>query len=357
MPLKALIIKLLIVVGILFILFILFIYFGLKPKNTDISNKEPYAQVVGKNYKTRQISYLHIDALTGKKNKAYSLRMKTDGKPEYFIEIPIGTEMKIKKAVSSYGAVSGFTSEYLEGTIYVKELNREVKFHYYWRDKKYLSDEKYYYVYGLSPWQNKRLPYKFDLDGVKSPYNEKDSDIEDKKATIIDLQSTIIGKGNSNRSRIFVINGNTISDNPLEIKYEFNHFENALNGFDYTKNLEDKTFYLNDEEKDYLKLKTASDIKIFPIDKLSFSDDFKSRLLCFVKENKEIKTKLMTFTLDNKIIDSVTLFHKLKGEDFSRKHTSYYEKLISVFSRTDKVVYKGPACYKIDEKGKVKKVN
>jgi len=138
----------------------------LRPRNKDISNKEPYNKVVDKIYTTKQVCYLHIDALKGKKSKAYSLRMEID-RPEYFIKIPIGTEMKIKSAVSSYGAVSGTTSEYLEGTIYVKELNREVKFNYYWSDKTYLSDNNYYYIYELAPWQNKRIPYKFDLDGVK----------------------------------------------------------------------------------------------------------------------------------------------------------------------------------------------
>jgi hypothetical protein len=352
MTLKALIIKILIIVGILFVLFIIALLYTTRRVNTDISNKEPYNKIVDKTYTTKQVCYIDNDALTGKKSTAYSLRMKTDN----FIEIPIGTAMKIKKAVSSYGAVSGFTSEYLEGTIYVKELNREVKFHYNWRDKKYFSDKKYYYVYELSPWQNKRIPYKFTLDGVKSPYSEKDGEIGDKKLHLMDINGTILQKGNSNHSRIFVINGNTISDNTIQIRYKFNHFENALDNFDYSKNLEDKTFFLNDEEIAYLNLKTIENdlplTKIFPIDNIKLSDTYNSRILSFVND-KEINVKLINFSNDEKIIDTLTIFQTFKGEETPRKHTKYLSRKIQVFEATEKIVYKEPKIYRLEKSGKI----
>jgi len=353
MTLKTLIIRIVIIVGILLTLYIIGLFYATRRVNTDISNSEPYNKVVDKIYATKQVCYLHIDALTGKKSTAYSLRMKTDGNPKYFIKTPIGTAMKINSAVSSYGAVSGSTSEYLEGSIYVKELNREVKFNYYWRDKKYHSDNKYYYIYELAPWQEKAMPFKFDLEGNKLSYHKKQ---EEEKLKISELNGIIRSKGNTNLMRLFVIDNAVETDKPLEIKYKFNYFENALNNFDYTIDLSDKIFFLSTEEIEYLGLNTIhpnlSSSKIFPIGYIKLSDKFESRILSFVND-KEINVKLITFTKDDKIIDVVTIFQLLKDEKRPRKHTKYLNKHINIFMATDKEIYKDPKIYKIDNNGKM----
>lgn len=291
--------------------------------------------------------------LDKKKDDSHFLRMyKRDD--SHFIKISIGTKIQIKKATQSYSPVSGYYSKYIEGSIHVKELNRNVNFHFSWRKKEYHSDEKYYYVFKIAPWQDEPLPYKFDLENNKIPY---DKDSEDKLLKIIDLENTIRNKGTNNLRQFHAIDSTINSYQELEIKYKFNYFNNALDNFDYSQNLQNKTFFLSKEEIAHLGLKSIdndlSTTRIFPVGNMEISDTFTQRILSFVKENKEINVKLINFSEKEEIIDTLTIFQFFKGEKRPRKYTSIFNKKIRVFMATDKHILKNPAYYHVNEKGKI----
>ncbi len=321
MTLKTLILKIVIIVGILITFYVVILYFSVGSVETDISQNTPYVEVVDKTYSTRQLCYLDNDALIGEKNTTYSLRIKTDGKPEYYIKIPIGTKMQIKKAISSYSPVSGYTSEYLEGTVYIKEIDKEVKFHYSWRDKIYSSDKKYYYAYELAPWQDKAMPFKFDLEGNKLPYNKES---EDKLLKAHETYWKIYHKADPNLKHIYDIDSVSHLSNVIELFYKFNYFTNAVDNFD--GNTSNKSFCLTNEEITFLNLSSIyndlENVKIFPLSKFDEFKVFHSFLFAYVVENKVLETRLINFNNNYEIIDHIVIYQLIYNSKKPRIYTT-----------------------------------
>ena len=89
-------------------------------------------------------------------------------------KIPVGTILNIKDAQAVTKPVSGVNHSLVFGTVFIKELNEEVSFEFYWGSNPthglYDHDENYD-IYYLAPWQKEPLPYKYFWDGTKGPHD------------------------------------------------------------------------------------------------------------------------------------------------------------------------------------------
>ncbi|QLG45758.1 hypothetical protein [Costertonia aggregata] len=175
MTLKSLLFKILIVLGVLLLLFILALYFTLKTKKKDISKQFPYAEIVNTTVKTKHLCYIVKNYDDPIKEASYLIKLKNEFPTELGTpyKIPTGTSLRITQAKAFTNGVSGFTTNYVFGDIYVEALEKTVPFQYEWNAQKPFEIKDYdnYLVYPLTPWQKQPIPYKILIENnTKSDY-------------------------------------------------------------------------------------------------------------------------------------------------------------------------------------------
>lgn len=161
------------------LLFLSFLSLGVscsKYSKEDLSLEEPFKSIIGKTLITKNVCYIaeNVEALV--KENAYVMQMDDEfiAKKSPIYIIPIGTNLNIEKATYFIKGPGQFAYKNVLGTVFIKELNKEVAFEYEWEPQvpKNMGEDRYgYQVYALAPWQDKPLPLKFDTtDGSASPY-------------------------------------------------------------------------------------------------------------------------------------------------------------------------------------------
>jgi len=101
----------------------------------DISSLEPFSEIVGKELTTVQKSFIAINYEHWIKENSYIIVVNRDklcGNVTQLQELPIGSILKIKEAKRFTNGVTGFKSTYVLGTVFLKNLQKEVAFEYAW---------------------------------------------------------------------------------------------------------------------------------------------------------------------------------------------------------------------------------
>lgn len=127
----------------------------------DISHLAPFSKIIGKEVATVQASYIAVNYEHWVKENQYIIVMKRNklsGNATQLRELPVGSILKIEKAKRYTDGVTGFTSTYVLGTVFLEELQKEVPFEYAWGSKSYGTNlPGDYFNYRLAPWQESPL--------------------------------------------------------------------------------------------------------------------------------------------------------------------------------------------------------
>ncbi len=153
-------------------------YFVFRTKVKDLSNKYPYSSIINKTLSTKQECFitLHKHSL----ENPYIIDLtKTNfyDTADHIYTLPVGTALKIENAKAFTPPVSGSTHNIVLGSVYIKELDQNVKFEFFWGENPtygLYEHDKNYDIYPLAPWQEEALPYKYFWDGKKEPHNWKE---------------------------------------------------------------------------------------------------------------------------------------------------------------------------------------
>ena len=151
-------------IGVL--IFIGLLYYVLRTKVNNVSSEEPFKSVINQKVTTKSeaIVFRNTDAFVQEND--YELVNNTK---EIYAEItekytiPIGTPLKIEKAKIFTNGTSGFSHSYVLGTIYIKELKKDVFFEYRWGEKhiSLYGNEKEYWSFDKAIWETQKLEGKF----------------------------------------------------------------------------------------------------------------------------------------------------------------------------------------------------
>ena len=161
--------KIIIGAFIVLLLFIGLLYYTLCAKVTNVSDEEPYSGVINKKLclvkdvfitKSREVDAYANPYLISEIQDDSSARSLSG----YIL--PKGTAIKIYEANIYKNGVSGFAQAYVLGTVYIKELSKEVHFEYNWGQSHVTiySEQDDYWTFPLAPWQTDTEPGKFYFD-------------------------------------------------------------------------------------------------------------------------------------------------------------------------------------------------
>lgn len=145
--------------------FFLLLYLSLRPKFLDVSDLSPFAEIVGKTLTTKKISIIAENPDHQSKNSANVLEDGTGynmADLTKVADIPIGTKMKIHSAELHYGRVSGTTSAYIFGTVYL-DNGKSYDFEKTWGSYHSLYEDQPYWMFEESVWQDSALKGKYFL--------------------------------------------------------------------------------------------------------------------------------------------------------------------------------------------------
>ena len=151
----------------LFLLALVFVlYWVLRTKVTDVSDKKPYAEFMGKQvaikrpaalFKTREPDvqanpYLLIEAQPAAQDDVH---------PHYVL--PAGTVITLQQAKLFRNGTSGFQRSYVLGTVFVPKLKAEIAFEYAWGKNNWsnAADENDHYTFPMALWQDRAIDGKF----------------------------------------------------------------------------------------------------------------------------------------------------------------------------------------------------
>lgn len=170
------VLKKLLLLGVLGIGIILFLFWWgfYRTQATNISEQTQYAEFVGKEVTAKHESFIALNYKPFVQENPFILQMTDrfdEGAGDSYT-LPVGTKFKIEDAKSFYNAVSGFSTNYLLGSVFIKELNKDVKFEIQWGNTVGLGTDNIetYDIFYLAPWLSETLPYKFYHDGRKEAH-------------------------------------------------------------------------------------------------------------------------------------------------------------------------------------------
>ena len=140
------------------VLFAGLLYYTLKTQITDVSSKKPYSEYIGKKVYSKRDA---IIALSSEADAYANPYIITESKSDLMLEadprykLSSGTELLIQSAKIFKNGTSGFEHAFVLGTVFVKELNREVPFEYRWGEAHTSLYNEYedYWTFSLSLWQ------------------------------------------------------------------------------------------------------------------------------------------------------------------------------------------------------------
>lgn len=151
------------------------IWFTLRTTSEEVSSLKPFSEIIGKELTIKQPCFIAYNNENWVKENPYIVAMKRNkfsGKVTELQKLPIGSVLKITNAKRFVNGVTGFKSTYVLGSVYLKELQKEVQFEYAWGSKNYGTDlPGDYFSYSLAPWQNTALDvmYNYELS-TEQPY-------------------------------------------------------------------------------------------------------------------------------------------------------------------------------------------
>ena len=144
------------------------IWYSLRTTSEDISHLKPFSDVIGKELTTVQPSLIAVNTDHWLKQNTYIIMMKRSklsGNVSQLEQLPVGSILKLKKAKRYTSGVTGFKSTYILGSLFLKELQKEVPFTFAWGEKNYGTDlPGDYFVYNLAPWQEKPLEVMYNYE-------------------------------------------------------------------------------------------------------------------------------------------------------------------------------------------------
>ena len=142
-----------------------FYYLSL-PKYRDVSNEEPFSEIVNKTLITKKevLILQHTDV---KKDENYLFHLEDgnhygmDSGLEVIAALPIGTAVTIDKVELHTNRVSGTTSAYLFGKAKSHDQKEEYTFQCNWGDHHVLYEDIPYWTFNTAFWQDKPLTKQY----------------------------------------------------------------------------------------------------------------------------------------------------------------------------------------------------
>jgi len=312
----ATILKVLLIVGIIaFGVLIFWIWWGFyKTKSTDISAQTKYAELVGEEVVAKNESFIAKNYKPDVKINSYQLKMgsRFNDRVGEVYTLPIGTKFKIGSAKTIHDAVSGFDTNYVLGSVFIKELGKDVEFEFAWGATIAASwcDEEPYDLFQKAPWFSDALPYKFYHDGQKKSYNH------DFNNALILFPSRPTFQPNRNFDKIYA-EGTTKSS-------ERDYFKVGKK----LSNEHEALFKLNQIYPDNA---ANPDSYAFHADyELQLSCNFTSLVLTVFKGEHEMESQLINYDQDANIIDSFIISYDEIAESMLKKECTLEENTITV---------------------------
>lgn len=156
------------IILVISILLVFILYLYVRPKSLDVSHLSPFSDVVGKALTTKKRSIIATNPDNQRKRSKNVLEDGTGYKMAdltKITDIPIGTSMKINSVELHYGRVSGTTSAYIFGTVYL-DSGISYDFEKTWGYYNSLYEDKPYWVFEQSVWQDSILDGKYYLPKI-----------------------------------------------------------------------------------------------------------------------------------------------------------------------------------------------
>lgn len=146
-------------------IFIFLLYYVLKNTTKDVSDKEPYAEIMNKQIVTIDDA-VYIENTTHLDIKEYPNELQDhqniDLSRVKHTVVPKGSIVEFNKAISIKGGTSGFTNSYLLGTLTLKETNKKIPIVYSWGFLKTFCLEE-----PCNYWEFKKAPWQTEIDTKK----------------------------------------------------------------------------------------------------------------------------------------------------------------------------------------------
>ncbi len=134
------------------------------PKYSDVSSEKPFSDLINRKLVTKTPVVLAKNPTSNPKKYPNIIEDNTGygiENVEKIAEIPIGTEFRITSVRFYTGRVSGTTSAYIFGKVYVKEHKKEYPFEYTWGDYYVIYEDKPYWKFPLAFWLDQALEEKY----------------------------------------------------------------------------------------------------------------------------------------------------------------------------------------------------
>lgn len=154
-----------IALAVIALLFIAWLYLLIKSKTTDVSKEQPFNDLISHKLTTKRKAIIALNP-ENSTNETYPYVLEDNS--NYGIdnlaiiaEIPLGTEITIHSTKLKKGGVSGTTTAYVYGNIQIK--NKDYPFSYAWGNHHWLNEEKPYWTFPLSVWQDEALKDNYFL--------------------------------------------------------------------------------------------------------------------------------------------------------------------------------------------------
>lgn len=154
-----------------------FFSLGLRTKINDLSDKFPYSGIINKTLTTKQTTFIALNYEHFVLENPYVLEMDStnfDETCDPIYKLPIGSSLIIENTKAFTNAVSGMTQNVILGSVFLKEINKIIKFEHSWGENPtygLYDHNDNYDIYPLAPWQESALPFKYFWDGRKEHHD------------------------------------------------------------------------------------------------------------------------------------------------------------------------------------------
>ncbi len=144
-------------------------YLVFRTKKRDVSNEAPFEEITKQKITTKvKTQILKYPTPTVYEDYNYHLEDGTgfgmNSGLEIMAEIPVGTSITVDKVELHTGRVSGTTSAYLFGRVFIVDKQEEYFFQYSWGDYRSLYQDRPYWVFEKGFWQEEALEEKYFIE-------------------------------------------------------------------------------------------------------------------------------------------------------------------------------------------------
>ncbi|MFD2589117.1 hypothetical protein ACFSQJ_19490 [Croceitalea marina] len=144
-------------------------YLVFRTKKRDVSNEAPFEEITKQKITTKvKTQILKYPTPTVYEDYNYHLEDGTgfgmNSELKIIAEIPVGTSITVEKVELHTGRVSGTTSAYLFGSVFIVDKQEEYFFQYSWGDYRSLYQDRPYWVFEKGFWQEEALEEKYFIE-------------------------------------------------------------------------------------------------------------------------------------------------------------------------------------------------